>query len=399
MVDEFKFSKLCNKNSVMNRILSKSSKTSRLTHCPSCGSENITRSNLDSGRASILKPSRDKQIECKDCLSKFKPLKQEKESTFFGPVPFITKTCPKCHNKNLYKSSKKGVEERALSLLGLSPYRCSSCYERFFLLKTNVIKRVSQLTIIVIVLAIGVYFTYSFKKGKDDQVALETKTNSSLSEATHVEAEEQVNTVAALEKELPEENTVIIPANNIKEGTSNQNLKETPVTEKPISVTPKVPEQIVDPEESLETNIVTEKPVPITPEVPDQALAPVESFEQIEEEVLAFIEGWKVAWQNSAGEIGDMDAYLNNYAEDFTADNIPKEKWQQKKWKNNRKKQWITVQLSDVQVEKIDDNFKQVKVSFKQEYKSSNYSDVSRKVFILKQEENRWLISEENTVD
>jgi transposase-like protein len=380
-------------------IFSKTSKTSRLTHCPNCGSENITRFKIDSKRGSFLKHSRDTQIECSDCLSKFKPLKQEKESTFFGPVPFITKNCPKCHNENLYKSSKKGVGDRSLSFLGFSPYRCSSCYERFFLLKANAIKRVSQLAALVIVLFIGAYFTYSFKKGKDDHVALETKTNSSLSEVTNVEAEKQVKTVAALEKELQEESPVIITVNNIKEKVPDHNLKQTQVTEKQLPVNPEAPEQVVVPEESLETTIVTEKQIPRAPEVPEQAVAPEKSFEHIEKEVLAFIDGWKVAWQNSAGKLGDMETYLNNYSEDFTSNGIPKEKWQLKKRRNNKRKQWISIQLSDLQVEKLDDNFKEVKVSFKQEYKSSNYSDESRKVFILRQEENRWLISEENTVD
>lgn len=348
---------------------SKKAKASRLSHCLKCGSDNIVLSKIDSKSLAFLSYTKAKQIECKDCLAKFRPLKEEKDATFFGPIPFLTKICPKCHNKNLYKSSKKAVWDRALSYVGLNSYRCSNCYTRFYLFKTNLIKRGFQIATLVIVLILGAYFTYSFKKGKDDQVELQTKTNSSLSEVTQAEAEEQVNNVAALEKKLQKESSANIPANNTNE-----------VSYKGLEITP-----------------VEEKAVPLAHELPEQAAALEESFDHIKKEVSAFIDGWLVDWQNSAGAIGNMDSYLDNYAEDFSSNGIPKEKWQQKKRKNNSRKNWIRVALSDVKVEKADKNMKKVKVSFKQDYKSSNYSDVSSKVLILRQEENRWLIYEEIT--
>lgn len=315
---------------------------------------------------SFLKYFRGIPVRCSNCSTKFKIIKR-KESTFIGPIHFLTKICPRCHNENLYRSRTRGVWERVTSYLGINPYRCSSCYWRFYLLKANLMKRIIKLAIIAIVLVLVGYFTFSTK---NDFIALDTKTDPSLSNLTHPEEEELVISKITLEKELPRKNKANTHAKDVDEA----------------------------PQGNFTTTLKRGEEVPVPPK-PKEIIVPKDSFKYVEKEVLDFIEGWKIAWQNSSGEIGDMETYLANYTKDFISDGVPKERWQQKKRKNNRKKQWINIQLSDVLVEKIAENNNQVKVSFMQEYNSSNYSDKSKKILILSRADLNWLISKENTVE
>jgi hypothetical protein len=231
-------------------------------------------------------------------------------------------------------------------------------------------KRVMQFAVITFVLILGSYYTYSIKKGKNDHIAPETKPDPSLSRLALPEEDRQAKRETDKDKGLQGKNKTNVIAKNEKE-TLHDNLTK---------------DQISD------------EVVPVSPES-ENKIVPEDNFKQIENEVIAFITGWQVAWQNSAGEIGDMESYLAHYAKKFYADGVPKERWQQKKRKNNRKKRWISIQLRDLQVEEIAGNNNQVKVSFTQEYKSSNYADLSRKVLILRREGHNWLIFKENTIE
>src|SRR3989442_14806858 len=44
-----------------------------------------------------------------------------------------SKRCPRCDGKNVHRSSRKGLRERAISLFSLYPYRCHDCEKRFYL--------------------------------------------------------------------------------------------------------------------------------------------------------------------------------------------------------------------------------------------------------------------------
>jgi len=253
-----------------------------------------------------------------------------------------------------------------MSYLGVNPYRCSSCYWRFYLLNANLMKRIIKLTIIVIVLVLVCYFAFNIK---NDLITLDTKTDSSLSNLTHPEEEKLPIDEIMLEKVLPRKNKTNIHAKDVGEA----------------------------PQGSFSATLQKGESIPVPPK-PEEKIALKDSFEYVEKEVVDFIEDWKISWQNSAGEMGDIETYLANYTDDFISDGVPKETWQQKKRKNNRKKQWIDIQLSNVVVEKIAENSNQIKVSFMQEYNSSNYSDKSQKVLILRSVDLNWLIFKENTV-
>ena len=44
-----------------------------------------------------------------------------------------SKQCPRCDGKNVHRSSRRGIRERAISLFSLYPYRCHDCDKRFYL--------------------------------------------------------------------------------------------------------------------------------------------------------------------------------------------------------------------------------------------------------------------------
>ena len=40
--------------------------------------------------------------------------------------------CPYCGGSDVYRSKRRGPWEKALSWLGILPYRCQYCYQRYF---------------------------------------------------------------------------------------------------------------------------------------------------------------------------------------------------------------------------------------------------------------------------
>ncbi|MFC1516171.1 SPOR domain-containing protein, partial [Thermodesulfobacteriota bacterium] len=116
------------------------------------------------------------------------------------------------------------------------------------------------------------------------------------------------------------------------------------------------------------------------------------------EELNTFLEKWKTAWENAAGDQGDLDAYMSFYSDDFSSKGRDKSAWEEDKAPTNRKKEWIRLGLSDIQIDEtgMDDK---VKVRFIQDYQSSNYSGKSRKTLTLKKEDSGWKIvgTEETT--
>ena len=42
------------------------------------------------------------------------------------------KQCPRCDGKNVHRSSRRGIRERAISIFSLYPYRCHDCDKRFY---------------------------------------------------------------------------------------------------------------------------------------------------------------------------------------------------------------------------------------------------------------------------
>jgi protein phosphatase len=117
---------------------------------------------------------------------------------------------------------------------------------------------------------------------------------------------------------------------------------------------------------------------------------------KLDDEIYAFIDDWKMAWGNTAGEKGDIESYISFYSDDFVSKGLGKNGWKHDKVIKNRKKRWIRVKLNDIRIsEPTEEN--RIEVRFLQEYKSSNFSGKSDKILILSKEKTGWKIIKEKS--
>lgn len=105
----------------------------------------------------------------------------------------------------------------------------------------------------------------------------------------------------------------------------------------------------------------------------------------VEETLMA----WAQAWSKQ-----DSEAYLSFYSGAFD----PPENLSSTAWANQRKKRlvaptFIRITLSKIETTALDNKF--VSVSFTQHYRSDRYSDTTRKLLLLKNEEGQWRILQE----
>jgi murein L,D-transpeptidase YafK len=97
-------------------------------------------------------------------------------------------------------------------------------------------------------------------------------------------------------------------------------------------------------------------------------------------------EAWRAAWQNR-----DSDRYLSHYAARFHSEGQNLAQWSEHKRKVNAAKSWIKVAVSKVaMLQDPRENF--VVVSFDQDYRSSNLSNVMRKRQYWIKNDGRWRI-------
>jgi PPM family protein phosphatase len=116
----------------------------------------------------------------------------------------------------------------------------------------------------------------------------------------------------------------------------------------------------------------------------------------IKQEVQGFLMDWKNAWEKSAGNDGDINAYISMYSDEFRSGKFDKKAWTTDKTNRNKGKKWIRIGISDIRISEPD-AANRVKVRFRQEYSSSNFSVKSGKTMVLVKAEERWeIISEES---
>jgi hypothetical protein len=115
----------------------------------------------------------------------------------------------------------------------------------------------------------------------------------------------------------------------------------------------------------------------------------------IKEEVYLFIHNWKSAWENTAGDYGDIEAYISHYSNDFSAGGLDKEGWKRDKRKKNRKRGWISGEVMEITTKPAKNN--QLQVRFFLDYKSPNYNEILEKTLILRKEKTEWKIVNEKT--
>ena len=115
----------------------------------------------------------------------------------------------------------------------------------------------------------------------------------------------------------------------------------------------------------------------------------------IDKEVYLFLNNWKTAWENTAGDSGDIKTYMFHYLEDFTSGGLDKDGWKLDKLKKNRKRGWISGELIDIIAGPVKDN--QLEVHFFLDYKSPNYNERLDKTLLLQKEKTGWKIIGEKT--
>lgn len=109
-------------------------------------------------------------------------------------------------------------------------------------------------------------------------------------------------------------------------------------------------------------------------------------------EVISRLEEWAAAWSRQ-----DTEAYLGFYDSEFTpSGRLSRSGWEAERDQRLSRPGWITVQLSDieVQVEAPD----RVRVELVQDYRSDGYGDRSRKLLTLVLREGEWRILSETTL-
>ena len=103
--------------------------------------------------------------------------------------------------------------------------------------------------------------------------------------------------------------------------------------------------------------------------------------QDITDSVGLMLETWRKDWQSR-----DMQAYLSHYDAAFKTPTQDYASWASYKTRINAKKSYIHVILSNIQIQMMDDGRAEAaaKVTFTQDYKSSNYSARSRKKLYLR---------------
>jgi SPOR domain len=108
-------------------------------------------------------------------------------------------------------------------------------------------------------------------------------------------------------------------------------------------------------------------------------------------EIEAFLTIWKAAWEKSAGPEGDMTTYMSLYSEDFHSKGFDRRGWETFNADQNKQKEWIRVVLQDIEVQgPLDKHLFEAR--FRQEYASSDSSDVSKQTLVLRKEPSGWKI-------
>ena len=102
------------------------------------------------------------------------------------------------------------------------------------------------------------------------------------------------------------------------------------------------------------------------------------------------IEKWRRDWESR-----DSDAYLKHYARDFQGDGMNLRQWSDRKRQVNAGKAWIKLAFSNMSMFRYPGKDELVVVTFDQDYKSNNLSNVMRKRTYWHKQGGQWKIVDE----
>ena len=104
------------------------------------------------------------------------------------------------------------------------------------------------------------------------------------------------------------------------------------------------------------------------------------------------IEQWRRDW-----EARDTDAYLRHYAGNFEGDGMNLRQWSERKRQVNAGKAWIKLVLGNVSMLRYPGKEEMVVVTFDQDYKSNNLSNLMKKRMYWVKENGKWKIVDEGS--
>lgn len=152
------------------------------------------------------------------------------------------------------------------------------------------------------------------------------------------------------------------------------------------------PMPVPPPDPPLQASAEPPAPQPAPVSAPDPDGTPADpSAEDLETSVRDFLAVWEAAWEGTAGPSGDPAPYQAAYGPDFTHAGVDRAAWLADKARKNSRKAWIRISLSDIRVTPPTEGAP-VRVTFQQEYASSNYSEVSEKTLLLHSADGAWQI-------
>lgn len=125
------------------------------------------------------------------------------------------------------------------------------------------------------------------------------------------------------------------------------------------------------------------------PAVPVAPAAPVAPVSQDKSAVQTAVNAWVRAWESK-----NVNAYLNAYSPNFDPDDMSRNAWQKQRRQRLSKPGQINISLQNVEVEFLDATI--AWVSFKQNYRSANYSDQVAKTLLMEYINGQWKIIRED---
>jgi len=102
------------------------------------------------------------------------------------------------------------------------------------------------------------------------------------------------------------------------------------------------------------------------------------------------IEKWRSDWESR-----DIDAYLKHYAHDFQSDGMNLRQWSERKRQVNAGKTWIKLSFANVSMFRYPGKDELVVVTFDQDYKSNNLSNLMKKRTYWHKQGGQWRIVDE----
>ncbi len=108
--------------------------------------------------------------------------------------------------------------------------------------------------------------------------------------------------------------------------------------------------------------------------------------------LLGMIDAWRHDWESR-----DIDKYSSHYSREFLADSQNLKQWLEQKRKVNVSKQWIKVDTRDISMFRNPGKEEYVVVTFEQDSRSNNLSNIVRKRQYWIKEYGRWKIAYEGT--